>query len=133
MNISILLIAVFVLLVSAILARRDMKGRTVASEKGDTKSRRFLERRFLRRIQIDAMVAFVGALLFVLAIPGIGPWLFSILVFVMLLVLIWIMLLAVADFVATAHHSVPDHQENQAEIARLKSEAAKLRKEKGEK
>ena len=58
-----------------------------------------------------------------------SPWVFAIYILIMLVLLAWIVLLALADMVASRQHFAHAQTKNLAEQARLKAEIYRLQEE----
>jgi hypothetical protein len=127
-----LLIAIGLLVISVVLIATHLRTwRQAKSKDLEERERQFAWRQFRRRMQTSAMIALVAV-----SIP-IGMWLTEnadpgvALAFWggTLLLVLWIMLLALADAVASKQHFGRDQQLTATEIARLHGEMRKMRPE----
>ena len=125
--VSVLMIAVSVLLVVGHL--RAWR-RIQESPPSDDEQRRFAWGQFRRRVQTSGMIGLAGVLIFVGYWIDQGKWGLIYWCGTILLV-IWIMLLAVADMIATRIHFARSNRDNvlqQARMSRLSREAENRRK-----
>ena len=114
--VALLMVAVSVLLgVGHLRALR----RAVAAPSGDEKQQRFVRGQFRRRAQTSAMIGLVGVLIFAgfwidQGIMGLVYWCGIV------LLVIWIMLLAVVDMIATRIHFARLTRDNAFQQTRLR-------------
>lgn len=121
------LVALAILLAAGALAYWHLRIRRVHRESDLTPAQRdFYHRQFRRRIQVSAMLGILAVML------AAESWLTQPLAYVliglgMLLLLLWIMLLAVMDAVATRFHFERLRGDYLVERAKLEAEARRLR------
>jgi hypothetical protein len=85
---------------------------------------------FRRRAQATAMMGVLAALMLASVwLEHMPPWLFAVYIITMLVLVAWIILLALADMVASRQHYALAQTKNFAEQARLKAELYKLKEE----
>ncbi|MGD0899772.1 MAG: hypothetical protein ABR915_18220 [Thermoguttaceae bacterium] len=118
------------LLGSGLMAWHLAAWRRQRSQDLDARERNYRHRQFVRRMQTSAMLALLGVA--ILAGQLLTPWLQQQLVFVLfwggvLVVVLWLVLLALADIVATQHHFSRLRTDNVVERAKLQAEARRLR------
>ena len=97
----------------------------------DDRERRHLRRRFRRRVQASGLLTLVGVMIALWGVESIfrnAPGLFSVSVFVVIGLTMWVALLAMGDLAATRAHSQVDlsrlehmQRELEQELAALKS------------
>ena len=90
----------------------------------------FADRRYRRRMQVSAMLGIVALAMF--ASRWIdpwrrdAPWIYMAYWLVIVILVLWVTLLAMADYVATRHFLAKSHQDQIIEDARLRAETRRM-------
>lgn len=96
----------------------------------DTVEREFAWSQFRRRGQAAGMMGLLAFLMLAsLAIEHMAPWVFAVYIIVMLVLVAWIIVLALADMIATRQYYAHAQVKNLAEQTRLKAEVYRLEEE----
>jgi len=104
--------------------------RGLQEEDLDEEERRFRYAQFRRRMQTSGMIGVVGLLMLFSPLVE-SPWANLIFWSVVVLLLVWMVLLAVADWMSTKAHYGPKARYLQAEREKLEAEVERLRAQEG--
>ena len=121
-----ILFSIFLIVVAAVLSAVQVRTwRSARRRELNDRDRRFVDRQFRRRIQIDVMIGVVGV-----AVLGeswvAGPVAKAIYWSGMLLIGVWIMLLALADIASSRIHLQRLHREHVADFAALRADLRRI-------
>ena len=103
--------------------------RTIREQDPDPVERDYRRRQFRRRMQTSAMLGLLGVAILIgqlVTAPPARPLAFAIFCMVVLLLVVWVCMLAVADVIATKHHFGRLRQTYLVEQAKLKGELVRL-------
>lgn len=111
----------------ALLTSHLVAWRRLDSEPREPRDRDFRYRQLRRRVQSSAMIMLLAlGLEAALWIKG-PPWLYSTVLGLVLVLLFWVLLLAMADVVATKYHYGRIRQQYQLEQVKLQAELRRLK------
>lgn len=126
---STLLFSLGLLIVSAIMAYYHHIAWQTKREAVGQSQIEFIDRQYRRRIQVSAMLGIVAIAMFagrwVEPLSEDRPWFYMAYWMVIVIVVFWIALLAMADYIATRHFLEKSHQDQIIEEARLRAELQK--------
>jgi hypothetical protein len=128
----------FLLVLGISLIWAHQRARRVAASEGEPEDefeRRYVASRYRRRMQTSALIALIGVMVaaspLVIPDPRTAPKLFGIWWLSALLVTMWVVLLAVADIMATKAHTTIAHARIRVHQEQLERELREMQKHKG--
>ena len=126
-----IVLSLALLLASALLFFWHWRGwKTTRDAETNEAERDYAWSQFRRRAQATAMMGVLSLLMLAsLLLEFMSPWVFVIYISAMLALVGWVVLLALADMIATRQHYAHAQTKNLAEQARLKAEIYRLQEE----
>ncbi|MCG8583811.1 MAG: hypothetical protein MI757_03770 [Pirellulales bacterium] len=127
---TILLSTCLLLVAAGLMTWHWQAWKAVRDHAAESTDRDFAWSQFRRRAQASAMMGLLAVfMLGSLWIERMAPWGFAVYIIAMLVLIAWVVLLALADMIATRQHFAHAQIKNLAEQARLQGELVRLQEE----